>query len=91
MTLTHPLNLTLYQAGDLYQGSLCCREPISFVFELRIILGASFNNFLDAVDGSYCKFEGGDDPSTDGIYPDNQSGGYQGTWYRVEGQKVMAC
>lgn len=25
--------------------------------------GASFNNFLDAIDGSYCTFEGGDDPT----------------------------
>ena len=24
--------------------------------------GASFNNWLDAVDGSFCTFEGGDDP-----------------------------
>ena len=32
--------------------------------------GASFNNLLDALDGSYCTFEGGDDPTQDGIYPD---------------------
>ncbi|GBE88831.1 Aorsin [Sparassis crispa] len=37
----------------------------------------SFNNLLDALDGSYCTFEGGDDPSFDGIYPDPY-GGYQG-------------
>ncbi|KUI73074.1 Aorsin [Cytospora mali] len=32
--------------------------------------GASFNNFLDGIDGSYCSFEGGDskDPSIDGQY-----------------------
>lgn len=41
------------------------------------IEGASFNNFLDALDASYCTFEGGDDPIEDGIYPDSQ-GGYQG-------------
>ncbi|CCM05401.1 uncharacterized protein FIBRA_07617 [Fibroporia radiculosa] len=39
--------------------------------------GASFNNLLDALDASYCTFEGGDDPSEDGIYPDPY-GGYQG-------------
>ncbi|TBU55600.1 subtilisin-like protein [Dichomitus squalens] len=39
--------------------------------------GASFNNLLNALDGSYCTFEGGDDPSQDGIYPDPE-GGYQG-------------
>lgn len=30
----------------------------------------SFNNFLDAIDGSYCTFEGGDDRSEDAIFPD---------------------
>lgn len=32
--------------------------------------GASFNNFLDGIDGSYCDFEGGDskDPNVDGQY-----------------------
>lgn len=40
--------------------------------------GASFNNFLDAIDGSYCTFEGGDDPTQDGIYPDPFPGGYTG-------------
>lgn len=38
------------------------------------IEGASFNNFLDAIDGSYCTFEGGDDPSQDAVYPDPQDG-----------------
>jgi tripeptidyl-peptidase I len=35
--------------------------------------GASFGNLLDALDGSYCTFMGGDskDPNVDGQYPDN--------------------
>lgn len=35
--------------------------------------GASFGNLLDALDGSYCTFEGGDskDPSVDSSYPDD--------------------
>ncbi|KAF2674224.1 subtilisin-like protein [Microthyrium microscopicum] len=33
------------------------------------VQGASFNNFLDALDSSYCKFEGGDDPTQDAVYP----------------------
>ena len=41
-------------------------------------LAASFNNFLDAIDGSYCTFDGGDDPSIDATYPDTQPGGYTG-------------
>jgi tripeptidyl-peptidase-1 len=36
--------------------------------------GASFNNFLDAIDGSYCTFEGGDDASQDATFPDNPDG-----------------
>lgn len=39
--------------------------------------GASFNDFLDAIDGSYCTFDGGDDPTQDTLYP-NPNGGYQG-------------
>lgn len=38
--------------------------------------GASFNNLLDALDASYCTFEGGDDPTQDGIYPDPLPGGF---------------
>lgn len=38
---------------------------------------ASFNDFLDALDGSYCTFEGGDDSNQDSFYP-NKNGGYQG-------------
>ena len=42
-----------------------------------LVEGASFNNFLDAIDGSYCTYEGGDDPTQDAVYPD-PFGGYQG-------------
>ena len=42
-----------------------------------LVEGASFNNFLDAIDGSYCTYEGGDDPIQDAAYPD-PFGGYQG-------------
>ena len=39
----------------------------------------SFNTFLDALDGSYCTFEGGDDPEQDPPYPDtNFTNGYKG-------------
>jgi tripeptidyl-peptidase I len=43
-----------------------------------LYLGASFNNLLDALDGSYCTYLGGDDPTQDGIYPDPEGGGYEG-------------
>ena len=42
-----------------------------------LVEGASFNDFLDAIDGSYCSYDGGDDPTQDGTYPDPY-GGYQG-------------
>jgi len=43
-----------------------------------LVEGASFDNWLDAVDGSFCTFEGGDNPNFDGIYPDPSPGGFKG-------------
>lgn len=43
-----------------------------------MIEGASFGNFLDAIDASYCKSGGGDDPYNDATYPDTTAGGYKG-------------
>ncbi|KAH7925311.1 subtilisin-like protein [Leucogyrophana mollusca] len=43
-----------------------------------MVEGASFNNFLDAIDGTYCTFEGGDDYTQDSKYPDYSPGGYAG-------------
>lgn len=40
-----------------------------------LVEGASFNSFLDALDGSYCT---GDDPLQDPAYPDRFVGGYTG-------------
>ncbi|KAF8073566.1 subtilisin-like protein [Lyophyllum atratum] len=40
--------------------------------------GAGFDNWIDAVDESFCTFEGGDDPTQDGIYPDPLPGGFKG-------------
>jgi tripeptidyl-peptidase-1 len=39
---------------------------------------ASFNTFLDAIDGFYCNFKGGDDPNYDPINPEN-CGNYTAT------------
>lgn len=38
---------------------------------------ASFNNFLDAIDASYCTYDGGDVAGVDGTYPDKKPGGYK--------------
>ena len=49
-------------------------QPVNLYQVGDLVMGASFNNLLDALDGSYCKFEGGDDPTQDGIYPDTLGG-----------------
>ena len=54
MSLTYPLNVTIYSVGDNY-------------------VGGQFDTWLDALDGSYCSFEGGDVPGIDPIYPDNST------------------
>lgn len=33
-----------------------------------------FNQFLDAVDGEYCTYKGGDDPNVDGVTPNQACG-----------------
>ncbi|WPG97989.1 Hypothetical protein R9X50_00077200 [Acrodontium crateriforme] len=35
-----------------------------------LVEGASFNDFLDGIDASYCTYDGGDDPNQDATYPD---------------------
>jgi len=49
--------------------------------------GASFNNFLDGIDSSYCSYEGGDDNTQDGIYSDPYSSTYA---YKYEPTKVIS-
>ena len=58
--LTNPQPILLLQTGDLVEGVF----PFSsfLVTYSDTNTGASFNNWLDAVDGSFCTFEGGDDP-----------------------------
>ncbi|KAJ7198616.1 subtilisin-like protein [Mycena haematopus] len=67
-------NLDLQYAMNL----VTARQPVTLYQVGDLEMGASFNNLLDALDGSYCSFEGGDDPEQDGIYPDSVAGGYQG-------------
>ncbi|KAJ7723404.1 subtilisin-like protein [Mycena metata] len=66
-------NLDLEYAMNL----VTAQQPVTLYQVGDLIMGASFNNLLDALDGSFCSFEGGDDPNNDGIYPDNVTGGYQ--------------
>lgn len=62
MALTNPQTVTLFQVGDAVQGNTSCYAKPAFILTLSFI-GGSFGNWLDAVDGSFCTFKGGDDPS----------------------------
>ena len=46
-----------------YAFGLTNPQPILLLQTGDLVEGASFNNWLDAVDGSFCTFEGGDDPT----------------------------
>ncbi|EMD39903.1 hypothetical protein CERSUDRAFT_103818 [Gelatoporia subvermispora B] len=62
---------------DLEYGfALTNPQPILLLQAGDLVEGASFNNLLDAIDASFCTFEGGDNPEFDGIYPDRERGGF---------------
>jgi tripeptidyl-peptidase I len=61
-----------------YAMSLVYPQQVTLYQIGDLIEGASFNNFLDAIDGSYCTYDGGDDPTQDGIYPDPFGPGFEG-------------
>lgn len=66
------------------ESSLDLEYAMALVYPQRVTLyqvgdeeqGASFNNFLDAIDGSYCSFQGGGskDPNVDGQYGKEECG-----------------
>lgn len=60
-----------------YTMTLVNPQPVQLFQVGDFIEGGSFNDFLDAVDASYCTFDGGDDPVQDGQYPSTR-GGYEG-------------
>ncbi|KAF9046290.1 subtilisin-like protein [Panaeolus papilionaceus] len=56
---------------DLQYGmALTAPQEITLLQTGDLEEGAGFDNWLDAVDTSFCTFDGGDDPTQDGIYPD---------------------
>ncbi|TDL20636.1 subtilisin-like protein [Rickenella mellea] len=61
-----------------YAMALTNPQPITLLQTGDLVEGAGFDNWLDAVDASFCTFEGGDDPTQDGIYPDPLPGGFTG-------------
>lgn len=69
LPIIYPQNATIFQTDDLY-------------YERQIGYGYNglqfFNDFLDAIDGSYCTYKGGNDPKHDPVYPNPHKGGYKG-------------
>jgi len=62
---------------DLEYGmTLVAPQKVTLYQAGDLVEGASFNNLIDALDASFCTFEGGDDPTEDGIYPDTMPGGF---------------
>ncbi|PSR82034.1 peptidase S8/S53 domain-containing protein [Coniella lustricola] len=63
-SIVYPQQLRLYQVGD----------------GINVDSVGTFNIFLDALDASYCTYEGGDQPYVDPAYPDpnDNEGGYTG-------------
>ena len=67
MPIVYPQNVTMYQTDDRYWANYS-----------EFLHGGSFNTFLDAIDGSYCTYDGGNDPKLDPTYPDPRPYGYKG-------------
>ena len=61
-SIIYPQGTRLYQVGD----------------SVNVDSVGTFNIFLDALDESYCTYEGGDQPYVDPEYPDPNEGGYTG-------------
>ncbi|WPH04960.1 Aorsin [Acrodontium crateriforme] len=68
--LIYPQTVVVYEVDDLPNSSGLTNKT------------GYFNDFLDAVDGSYCKYTAygitGNSPSIDPVYPDTEDGGYKG-------------
>ncbi|KUJ08102.1 subtilisin-like protein [Mollisia scopiformis] len=81
----YDFNLTNVTAFNfLGEPSLDLQYSMALVYPQDVILYqvgdlaednlTSFNNFLDAIHGSYCTYDGGDDPEFDAVYPDPYPG-----------------
>lgn len=82
-------NLTQAKEGNVIESALDFQTAYSIVYPQGIRLYqngdgvnvdsvGTFNIFLDALDASYCTYEGGDAPYVDPEYPDPNLGGYTG-------------
>lgn len=80
-TTNKSFNLNGESALDLQYAMALIKPQQVTLFQVGdTVSSGSFNNFLDAIDGSYCTFEGGGskDPNVDGQYPDPLPGGFNG-------------
>ena len=84
-----PSNLTVAEAQEVIESALDFQTAYSIIWPQQIRLYqngdsvnvdsvGTFNIFLDALDESYCTYEGGDQPYIDPEYPDPNEGGYTG-------------
>jgi tripeptidyl-peptidase I len=82
-------NLTVAKAQEVIESALDFQTAYSIIWPQKAVLYqngdsvnvdsvGTFNIFLDALDGSYCTYQGGDQPYVDPEYPDPNEGGYKG-------------
>lgn len=84
-----PSNLTRAKLGEVVESALDFQTSYSIIWpqgtrlyqngdSVNVDSVGTFNIFLDALDGSYCTYQGGDQPYVDPEYPDPNEGGYKG-------------
>lgn len=79
MTLVYPQKVRLYSLTVALGPSTSNAHSKVTLYQVGdLVEGGSFNNFLDAIDASYCTYDGGDDPTQDAVFPDPY-GGYEGS------------
>lgn len=82
-------NLSVAKDQEVIESALDFQSAYSIIWPQQIIQYqngdsvnvdsvGTFNIFLDALDASYCTYEGGDQPYVDPAYPDPNEGGYTG-------------
>ncbi|CAE7195937.1 hypothetical protein P3342_009989 [Pyrenophora teres f. teres] len=84
-----PSNLTVAKASEVVESALDFQTAYSIIYpqntrlyqngdSVNVDSVGTFNIFLDALDGSYCTYQGGNQPYVDPAYPDPNEGGYTG-------------
>jgi len=82
-------NLSVARDGEVVESALDFQSAYSIIWpqntrqyqvgdSVNVDSVGTFNIFLDALDASYCTYQGGDQPYVDPAYPDPNEGGYTG-------------